>query len=509
MEDQLERCSKELWDILTQGNFKTTRLDIRLNNTINKSSPLNNVDYFSNFLTKLTNNLRFTIFSNHIYKLIACIEQSHVRKAKWHCHLQVFWHSDIDCDKWSIKLKEYIEYLALDEKDRKEEEVLSNLNCYINFDSFTGIGEVDIDNCLGVNKTLLCLRYLCKYRLNFRRANKLSQLADKKGYLTNVDLYGIEARLFRCYDIGKESNKVFKLPIVVNKKIIEGIDKVERYLNKLRIEKGISGKECTFYEHLEVCQDWDNVFWWDTVNYREGWKKKDYIVKKDWLKRLGISEIHTNSIKTLLRRCDYDFVLFNLNTLLRKDIFELVSDEENDLSLQEYENEDYKLALEEIDFVVKDIGIEKVFTTDLKEEIKKLNTNWITENIEDILNIKYFEKMDKRDSDMLIEHIKEINSDPENDDCLDEWCFDYFLDRWFLGSSTYFAILFTMALDDIKYSISEKIHCYLSRDRAGDYYIDYSKTLLYSNGDISRAICYYYTCIRLDLSIVKKIDILN
>ena len=172
--------------------------------------------------------------------------------------------------------------------------------------------------------------------------------------------------------------------------------------------------------------------------------------------------------------------------------------ESGDILLHDYDDEDSQLGLKELPRVVSAIGIEKEDVESIKTEVSKFNTDWITSHLGDIINSRYYEEMTKKESDRLIEHIKEINND-HDDSYLEEWCLDYFLDRVFLGS----CVLLRIISGSLHKNLSERIHCYLSKDSSGYYYIDYSRSLIYHQ----KSIAYYYTCIRLDRSIIKRLDI--
>lgn len=338
MDNQLDTCREEMERIILEGySFQTTRLDIRLREDIDHNdASMNNPLFMDNILYKIRNNLRRTYFGRIIYSVLGVIELSHKNKGKWHTHLQVFWIPDVDCDIEGIRLKEYIEYLALSEEEKRDVDSISPVSVYVNFDSEVGIGIVDLDNYFARNQVLLCLRYLCKYRITPRRAKIIHKRGMEKGYLDNNDLFGTGKKgvtnLFRksiSPFVYEENDNLVKLPLIKNKSISESSDKAMVALRKIRINKGIKEKgRCRFFESLKI----DNR---DISNYVYGIEKDRYPLNIEYLERLGIEKEYYTSIEKILKECTSDGILNRLGGYISNGFLEAIKEEEN-ISIKEW-----------------------------------------------------------------------------------------------------------------------------------------------------------------------------
>lgn len=336
LEEPLRRCQEEINDILDQDyNFKTTRLDISLTQSVSLTDPRNSYTFFSELLSKIDNNLRFTAFSKQYFKIIAVIEKSFKKTSKWHMHLQVFWRDDIDCDTWMISLKEYIEYLAIDGDREKDSKVV---NCWCVFDNKTKIGVVDQYDLEKRNKVILLMRYLCKCRVTLTVAKNI----EKRGGVTNDVLYrGIgRVQLFRVYhsrNTFDDSRKYRETPFIRNKEIREGSEGAKK---KLYSYNKIPYKEDVFFECIKIRKKEECILdekgYWEVLNHFRYRELDTSFCTSDWLKSLDITEESLEDISELVgNMCQYHIEDNRLPVLLDGNRFEYTNDK-----LDEWEYED-------------------------------------------------------------------------------------------------------------------------------------------------------------------------
>lgn len=140
--------------------------------------------------------------------------------------------------------------------------------------------------------------------------------------------------------------------------------------------------------------------------------------------------------------------------------------------------------------IKEDMGISMYFSIYYSQVLQEMNYTWVLDNLDMFIRRPYFRRLSRRESKYMLSSSIDDRGD---------WLYSKNRRRVLLGRGDYKSIVH----GDNEYIVNDYI-LYLSKHRK-EYYIDFSRTVIYHNQRYSAGLIYYHHCFRIDREHIRRL----